>query len=907
MVAILALLASAPAGAQTGSATITVRLTPEPLSTAQAIIELASETDATQPLVVHADPDSLEAQLSRVPPGRYRLTVMVTGFRTGTTEVEVEPGDVLSVIARMATDAQAAEESRFEVIDRHRLWYGTVFSEQQVTHLPASDHVWSIIETADPLTITDRIDGGGISSGDRTLIGSHASSWTQASYHLGGLDLTDLGRPGTPLLYPDLSMVREFSVGSVLLPIDVGPPGPAVTLVPRRPGRQIAGSVVGEISPRGFQSRHPDGPPYIAALNSWGRGNVLLSGPVRAEKLGMLVAGTWTRSNHDAPDEAGPLPSSVSSLFTHLVYSATPSDEVRVIGAIQRTHHPSGAGTQFSGGKLTQTDRYFHLQSTWERRPSTGRPAWSVTAGFLNGHFEPQWGTSPQYAVIERLLDGPVPELASQAKSERRKWTVRLSGEPDLREWTTRHSVRGGVMLDQTSAKTYPGPAGPIGELVDGLAARVWQYVYEGAVSQAGQTTFAAYVDDQIMVTPRISAQAAVRFDLTRGSAEGGSTGIGWTGFSPRLALRWNWLEFGRDGTGRLTFFAGIARYQHQLPLSHLAFGDRTAAQGLVSRWNDVNRDRILQPTEIGPLVARVGPGAGDGSTTSIDPELKRPYTDEAVFGWETRFSDSFTLRLSAMARRDRNLVGALNVGTGPGSYAVTFVPDNGVDWLDPVDDRLLPVYNRLPSSFGQDRYVLTNPDGNPAEYDGFEIIGEKRFASRWQLLAGATAGRSRGLPGYRGFEAYENDHGIVGEVFGWPNAATHARGRLFFERGYVIKLSGTYEGPRQTRISATARYQDGQHFSRLVIAPGLNQGTEAIRAFEGGRSRFTFTHTIDLRIEKEFGSPQGRRYTFLVDIFNLMNKANQVEERVVTGPLYRTGSAVQPPRSIHLIGRVDF
>jgi hypothetical protein len=419
--------------------------------------------------------------------------------------------------------------------------------------------------------------------------------------------------------------------------------------------------------------------------------------------------------------------------------------------------------------------------------------------------------------------------------------------------------------------------------------------------------TFAAYVDDQIMVTPRISAQAAVRFDLTRGSAEGGSTGIGWTGFSPRLALRWNWLEFGRDGTGRLTFFAGIARYQHQLPLSHLAFGDRTAAQGLVSRWNDVNRDRILQPTEIGPLVARVGPGAGDGSTTSIDPELKRPYTDEAVFGWETRFSDSFTLRLSAMARRDRNLVGALNVGTGPGSYAVTFVPDNGVDWLDPVDDRLLPVYNRLPSSFGQDRYVLTNPDGNPAEYDGFEIIGEKRFASRWQLLAGATAGRSRGLPGYRGFEAYENDHGIVGEVFGWPNAATHARGRLFFERGYVIKLSGTYEGPRQTRISATARYQDGQHFSRLVIAPGLNQGTEAIRAFEGGRSRFTFTHTIDLRIEKEFGSPQGRRYTFLVDIFNLMNKANQVEERVVTGPLYRTGSAVQPPRSIHLIGRVDF
>jgi hypothetical protein len=905
---ILALLVPVAAVAATGTATIYIRLTPDPLSTAQATIELASEVDDTLPWTVHADPGSLDAELTRIPPGRYRLTVRLTGFRTATTQIDVEAGDVLSVVARMAADGvQAAEESRFEVIDRHRSWYGTVFNKDQLLHLPATDSVWSLIETADPLTITDRIDGGGISSGDRTLIGSHASSWTQASYHLGDLDVTDLGRPGTPLLYPDLAMVRDISVGSVLMPIEVGPPGPAVTLVPRRPGRQVAGAVVGELSPRGFQSRHPDGPPYIAALNSWGRGNVLLSGPVSPEKLGMLVAGTWTRSNHDAPDEAGPLPSSVSSLFTHLVYTASPLDEVRLISSIQRTRHPSGAGTRFGGGKLAQTDRYFHLQSTWERRPTTGQPAWSATAGLQSGHFEPQWGVAPEYAVTERLLDGPVPELASQARARRRKWTLRVSGEPDLRSWTTRHSVRGGLSLDHTSAKTWPGPSGPIGELVDGLPARVWQYSDVGTFSRWGQTTLTAYVDDRIVISPRISAQAAVRFDLTRGSAENAPSGIGWAGFSPRLSLRWKWAEFGRNGEGRVTFFAGLARYPHQLPLSHLAFGDPTAAQGLVYRWNDINVDRALQPAEIGPLVARVGPGAGDGSTTSIDPDLKRPYTDEAVFGWEARLSDSLTLRLTAMARRDRNLVGALNVGAPPSSYAVSFIPDRGVDWLDPIDDRLLPVYNRLPSSFGQDRYVLTNPSDNPAEYDGFEIVGEKRFANRWQLLAGATAGRSRGQGGYRGFEAYENDHGLVGEAFGWPNAATHGRGRLFFERGYVIKMSGTYEAPRQTRVSATARYQDGQHFSRLVIAPGLNQGTEAIRAFESGRSRFTFTHTIDVRVEKAFGLPQGRRYSLILDVFNLMNKANQVEERVVTGPAYRSGTAVQPPRSIHLIGRFDF
>jgi hypothetical protein len=461
-------------------------------------------------------------------------------------------------------------------------------------------------------------------------------------------------------------------------------------------------------------------------------------------------------------------------------------------------------------------------------------------------------------------------------------------------------------MLDHSTAKTWPGSLGPIAEMVDGVPARVWQYEYAGDASRWGQTTFSAFLDDRIAVAPRITVQAAIRFDLTRGSAEGASSGIGWTGFSPRLSLRWNWFEYGR--AGRLTFFGGVARYPHQLPLSHLAFGDPNAAQGAVHRWNDANRDQQLQASEIGPLVVRVGPGSGDRSLTSIDADIKRPYTDEAVFGWEARLSESLTLRLSAMARRDRNLIGALNVGAPISSYTVSFVPDRGVDWLDPVDDRLLPIYNRLPSTFGQDRYVLTNPSGNPAEYDGFEIIGEKKFANRWQLLAGGTAGRSRGVGGYRGFEAFENDHGVIGEAFGWPNAATHNRGRLFFERGYVVKISGTYEAPRQIRVGATARYQDGQHFARLVIAPGLNQGTEAIRAFETGRSRFTFTHTIDVRAEKVFGQPQGgRRYAVVLEVFNLMNKANEVEERVVTGPAYRSATAVQPPRSIHLIGKLDF
>ena len=44
------------------------------------------------------------------------------------------------------------------------------------------------------------------------------------------------------------------------------------------------------------------------------------------------------------------------------------------------------------------------------------------------------------------------------------------------------------------------------------------------------------------------------------------------------------------------------------------------------------------------------------------------------------------------MARRDRNLIGALNVGAPLTSYSVSFVPDRGVDWLDPVDRGMEPI-----------------------------------------------------------------------------------------------------------------------------------------------------------------------------------------------------------------------
>jgi hypothetical protein len=203
------------------------------------------------------------------------------------------------------------------------------------------------------------------------------------------------------------------------------------------------------------------------------------------------------------------------------------------------------------------------------------------------------------------------------------------------------------------------------------------------------------------------------------------------------------------------------------------------------------------------------------------------------------------------------------------------------------------------------DRYLLTNPAGDDGSFVGVDMLGQVR-TDRLFFLMGATAGRSEGLAANRGFGPLENDVSVLGEVFIDPNARGFAQGRVFTERGYTLKLAGTYQFPAETTFGIIGRYQDGQHFARLVIMPGLNQGPEAVRAFRNGRTRFTFSMTVDMRLQKTFVLGT-RRLTAMIDAYNLFNEYLEVEEIAVSGATSRLKSASQPPLAIHLGVRIPF
>ena len=255
------------------------------------------------------------------------------------------------------------------------------------------------------------------------------------------------------------------------------------------------------------------------------------------------------------------------------------------------------------------------------------------------------------------------------------------------------------------------------------------------------------------------------------------------------------------------------------------------------------------------------------------------------------------------VARREWDFAGLVNSGSP--AYAVSGVLDPGANLGAIEDDRLVPVYNRLVESFGHDRYLLTTGPQGEATFNGVELTAEMT-RRRFLLLLGATAGRAVASAANRGFGPIENDQSLVGELTADPNAGTFARGRTFNDRAYTAKVTAVYRFQRATTLGVIARYQDGQPFARLLVAPGLNQGTEAVRAFANGDSRFTFIGTFDARLQK--GLTVGPRSVAVVlDAYNLLGLSSSVEEVTTAPPDVRITTAVQPPRIVHVGLRVTF
>ncbi len=818
--------------------------------------------------------------------------VSFTGLQPGVFIVKVGPKGGATVTSTVRVGAREVVMLRVDgrVTSRIPLGEGVSFDERWLEDLPAGRDLWSLIETAVPYVIADRMDTGGVGLGHSALLGGRGASWTSNSVTFGDLRILAPNSSGLIPIAPDMTAMSAVSVTSGLAQIEADTPGVVVALTPRRPGASRHTSIQGSFSdPHMVDTKAlPDAPP-IARLSTWREVGAQFSAPAGG-RTSLLVSLAGARSEFSERSLPTLWTSTSASVFGHLVSNLSDRDQLRVVATGQRVKYPFEHRRQFLERSVSERGTFLQTSAAWERM--TGGTRATAALAFQRGAFTPQF-TNQQGGTVDRVTDGLVPSPAASVVSS--EWQLNGSIAPRMFVLgSSSHEMRFGITGQRATATTDVLAFPAVAEQVAGIAARVWLPNAAASGSQRTRLHGAAFFAHRMTLGASLSIDAGVRADFASGSAKGAAGDITWRTVSPRGSFQWS--------RGPLSIFGGAGLYSEPLTLARLGFGDPGETISDVYRWHDLDNDRRYDEGEKGVLVSRQGWGQG---VASIDPQLRAPRTFERTLGLELRYRQALTFRSAIIFRDQTDLLASVNTGVPASSYRVLFIQDQYTDWDGPDDDQPLAIYDRLPSSFGKDAFLLTNPEGEKATYEGVEFTWNLT-TRRLLALFGVTAYRTRMWSGDIGFGALENDHLVIGDRLENPNAQPVVQGSYFFDRSYVSKLSASYRAPGDIRLAFSARYQDGQPFSRIVVAPDLAGGAEMIHAYRIGRTRFTYTLTLDVRVAKDF-SIRGRRSSVYLDVFNATRHLNEVEEDVLTTPSFRRSTAMQPPLAARLGFRISF
>jgi hypothetical protein len=356
---------------------------------------------------------------------------------------------------------------------------------------------------------------------------------------------------------------------------------------------------------------------------------------------------------------------------------------------------------------------------------------------------------------------------------------------------------------------------------------------------------------------------------------------IDWTNVSPRIGF-----SLDLTGDGKTALKANVARYYYTISTAIPNAVNPNSLSGERHVWNDLNGDKKFQKGEEGALVSVFG-----GTRTSIDPNLKQPYTNELVLGFDRELFEDFGVSLAFTVRQDRRLLGTRNI-------TALWIPTT---ITDPLTGNPITVYNQDRSTIGQERFLIVNADVLNIDYRGLDIVAQKRFSRRWQLLASLTLSRTvqrRVSPGI--------DFG-TGAPSVDPNTLVNAKGRPWADRPVMFKLSGSYVVPKvDVLLGANLRVQSGQVKNRFVRTR-LNQGFVTVFAVPPGTERYDTVTTLDLRASKIFRLPGGRTFEFMLDAYNLTNANTVLSEIELTGPSLGFPNQVLAPRILRIGARLQF
>jgi hypothetical protein len=878
-------------------------------------------------------------QFPTLPAGTYVVTFELPGFQTVKREaVVLALGQTLTIDAELPVGGLSEVvqvTTAAPVLDRQSTTIGNVLDTAELTTIPSSTDLWGALTQA-PGIRAKGFDVGGSHKIQSTGYDAFGVSG-QVRVMTEGVDQTE-GAGGAGF-YQDYYANSEISVSAAGQDVTTNTPGAQVLVTVKSGGNQFKGMFNQSYEHRDFVGNNIDA--ETAARGFTGQPNLAynethgdIGGPIVKDKLWFFVS-----RNHFRIDKAqSGVPESVATdlgivddITTKETWKPTPNNTFIAYYQHQHKQQPKRglSVTTGPGSTLAQSSYAWMGNGRWQRVWSN-RLFSEVNVGHWGYNF-PLLPTTdyrvspPRTDVITGVNTGAG---AGPSTSNPRKPQVFANASYYLpTDRGGSHDLKAGFeWLDDGGSSGATGQSGAVQYLDSNGQTSQVRLTDVGTPETFGETwlpstdgnrRLAAYVQDRWAVTDRLTVTAGLRYDqqtpyyedskrapvLSEVFAAAFTTGrelLVRNTFAPRVGV-----SFDPTGSGLSTVKAFYGRYYHNFA-SQFTGVNPGGTNTRTYVFNDLNGNRLYDGVgELGNLVASSG-----GATTTFNPDLKTPQTDEFNASYQRQFWGQSAVRLAWVRKQTRNTVATLNASwigqfTQPVSRTVSL---QGV--VGGVTGTETFVVRDLPASLrGVVNNVIDNlpasVDGGAANYDTVELAFNKRVASSLFVDASVDVTRADDL---RSANGASNS----------PLTQADPISSSYFENVYPeignrqstsvwsARLSGRYELPLAINVAGNVRVQSGWNYARIISVSLPNAGTQRFWYGNLDGQRSDSVPLVSLRIDRTWQIWK-TRVTGMADVFNVTNANPVTNFNLTNGPSFGQINGALDPRTLQLGLRIEF
>jgi hypothetical protein len=897
---------AAPVGAQVQTGSILVKASDQQGAVMPGVtITISSPVLVSGTMAAVTDAGGVYRFPSLVP-GTYTIKVELSGFQTVNREGivvlvgQTTPVDFSMKVASLAENITVTGSS--PTVDTTSANVNVNLSEQLLQATPGGRDIWALLEAKVPGLVMSRPDVGGTSGGLQGTYSARGTTSAQNSQFLNGVNVGDPAAIGAAGYYYDFDAFDDIQVSTGAHDISVPTSGVFLNMVTKTGGDKWAGRSTFTWLGQQTQARNdhnpnlqkygfrPDGntSDFVSDINVTG------GGPLVKNKVRFFGSFRDWRVHQNVPVQNSLSvldQTNITSGLGNVNWQLNQTNRLTGFYSRQRYSKPNrllnAASVTVPESTVDEEDMFDVVQGLWNS--ILGKNLFVDARFGLNKILFPTYFNGGNNQSVTDTATGIIyGNNRTEVIRNRDRYQANATGQYYIDQALGgRHELRFGFDQSHAVTKNENHRVDQVDPRYDGSTGRSVsvELFATPSIDITALNVLALFAQDSYSVK-RLTLTGGVRWERLEGylpaqaspASPFAQAGIGGFASVPRNfdevrdVVLWHTAGprvsavYDVTGDGKTAAKASAGRYYYILSTGGggVQQVNRNANYSELYNWNDINGDRKFQ------LGEQTGtPTVTSGTTTSIDPNFRRPYTDEYSFGLDRELMANFKLSAVYTYRRERNLQASMNPDN-PYATTLTTAVDPGPDgFVGTSDDGSYGFFQRISAA---NRTVITNDPSVVQSYKGLEITMTKRFTDRWQMLAGYTRGKNR------------LDNVSVDTS---PNFLINANGNVTnaanADRPNQFKLTGMYILPwHDVIVSGNITSQSGPPVTRQISRALAIGGSQTINLEPLGAHRLDTLNKIDLRVGKLF-KLGGRELEGTIDFDNIMNADTVWQVRTLT------------------------